>query len=141
MTFKMKGFPMHKTASALKQKSPMKAEERQLTADDIKEESITDDENVDFSTMTPVWVGDEEAMKELERKRERLSFLFDSEQPVELGGQGRPLTDEERAEYLALKAEVEEMDRQFSQSQVPLGEEGSIPADTWARRRKELADE
>lgn len=142
MAFKMRGNPYkmgtHKTKKTMAyMKSPL---EQQLRASNIKQDESIPGEGMDFSHMTPAWIGDKEAMKDQQKKKERLSFLFDSEDPVELGGQGRPLTDEEHAEYLALKDEVEEMDRQWHQSQEGLGEgEGSIPAQWEATgRRKEM---
>ena len=138
MAFKMKGssYKMggHKTKATMAyMKSPL---EQQLRASNIKQDESIPGEGVDFSHMTPAWVGDEEALKDIEKKKERLSYLFD----LEKQGADGPMTDAEYDEYMDLKAEVEEMDRQWHQSQEGLEEgKGSIPA-TWiaADRRKEM---
>ena len=64
----------------------------------------------DFSQMSPSWAGDEEAMKELSRKRSRVNEL----------GELPSMTDEQNEEYQSLKAEVLEMDRQYDESQKGL---------------------
>ena len=56
MTFKMKGFPMHKTASALKQTSPMKMEEEMVdppTTEEPTTEAPTTEEVVTEKEVNP----------------------------------------------------------------------------------------
>ena len=138
MAFKMKGSPYkmgtHKTKKTMAyMKSPL---EQQLRASNIKQDESIPGEGMDFSHMTPAWIGDEEAMKNLAKKEARLSYLFD----LEKQGADGPMTDAEYDEYVSLRDEVEEMNRQWDQSQEGLGEgEGSIPA-TWIaeNRRKEM---
>jgi hypothetical protein len=57
MAFKMKGFPMHNSASALKQQSPMKQEKYY--------------EGDEFVNMTPAWAGTDE-LEVLQKKLKTL---------------------------------------------------------------------
>ena len=138
MAFKMKGNPYkmgtHKTKKTMAyMKSPL---EQQLRASNIKQDESIPGEGMDFSRMTPAWIGDEKAMKDLDKKEARLSYLFD----LEKQGADGPMTDAEYDEYVTLRDEVKEMRRQWDQSQEGLDEgKGSIPA-TWiaTNRRKEM---
>jgi len=115
MAFKQKGFPMHRTASALKQKEAGIEQNKTLGNTPVSSGG-------DFSTMTPAWVGDPEAHKDLDKKRKRIRELW------ETYSQGTS-SDAENKEYEDLSDELKEYDRQWHQSQEGLGEdEGSISA-------------
>ncbi len=83
----------------------------------------------DFSQMSPSWAGDEEAMKELSRKRSRVNEL----------GELPSMTDEQNEEYQSLKAEVLEMDRQYNESQkgLPMQSPMKNSGEEFARQIKE----
>tara|TARA_R100000900_G_scaffold145200_1_gene130445 strand:+ start:842 stop:1216 length:375 start_codon:yes stop_codon:yes gene_type:complete len=73
---------------------------------------LSDKGKEDYTYMTPSWVGDEMAMKELDRKRSRVNEL----------GNLSSMTDEQNEEYQTLRDEVLEKDRQYNQSQEKLRE-------------------
>jgi hypothetical protein len=128
--------------SALKDimKSPL---EQQLAASNIEQEKLLGNTPVssggDFSVMTPAWVGDPEAHKDIDKKQKRLRELW------ETYSQGTS-SDAESKEYEDLSDELKEYDRQWNQSQEDLsgghigeGGEGSISAGwpvAWNRKEE-----
>jgi len=129
-----------KDNSGVKMKSPL---EQQLAASNIEQEKLLGNTPVssggDFSVMTPAWVGDPEAHKDIDKKQKRLRELW------ETYSQGTS-SDAESKEYEDLSDELKEYDRQWNQSQEDLsgghigeGGEGSISAGwpvAWNRKEE-----
>ena len=83
----------------------------------------------DFSQMSPSWMGDKEAMKELSEMRSRVNKL----------GELPSMTDEQNEEYQRLRAKVLEMDRQYEESQkgLPMQSPMKNSGEEFARQIKE----